>query len=85
MEHAIHPGLLMPLTAVQSGRSVVLRRIGTGNKMVSRLTGLGLIPGIKIDVCRNNCNGPVVLGIHGGKVMLGRGMAVKLLVEENNK
>jgi ferrous iron transport protein A len=71
----------MPLHAVSAGRSVVLRRIGAGHGLTSRLTAMGLIPGAQVQVFRNDRHGPVVLSLAGSRVMLGRGLAQKLSVE----
>jgi Fe2+ transport system protein FeoA len=81
----MHPGLCMPLSLVSTGCSVVLRHIRAGCGLTSRLAAMGLIPGATVHVYRNDRNGPVVLGLHGGRVMLGRGMANKISVEEGNR
>jgi len=77
----MHPGLHMPLSTVSSGRTVVLRRIREGHGLVARLAAMGFVPGVTIDVHQNECNGPVVVGLKGGRVMLGRSMAEKMAVE----
>jgi Fe2+ transport system protein FeoA len=78
----MNPALLMPLSMVTAGRSVVLRRIRAGRGLCSRLAAMGLIPGTEVHVHRNDRNGHVVLGVAGSRVMLGRGMAQKMCVEE---
>jgi Fe2+ transport system protein FeoA len=78
---ATNPALWMPLSMVASGRSVVFRRAWAGQGLASRLAAMGLVPGVEVHVYRNDRNGPVVLGIAGSRVMLGRGMAEKLSVE----
>ncbi len=80
-----HPGLCMPLGLVSAGRSVVLRRIRAGSGLVARLAAMGLIPGVTVHVHRNDCGGPVVLGLQGGRLVLGRGMADKVSVQESNQ
>ena len=77
----MHPGIYMPLNAVPAGRIVVLRRIREGHGLTSRLAAMGFVPGVTIEVHRNDRNGPVVVGLKGGRVMLGRGMAEKMAVE----
>lgn len=77
-----NPALWMPLSMVSAGRSVVLRRVNAGRGLVSRLTSMGLIPGVEVHVHRNDRNGPVVLGVAGNRFMLGRGMADKMSVED---
>ena len=77
----MHPSLHMPLSAVPNGRAVVLRRIREGNGLASRLAAMGFVPGVTIAVHQNDRNGPVIVGLKGGRVMLGRGMAEKMAVE----
>lgn len=77
----MHPGIHMPLSAVPTGRSVVLRRIREGHGLVTRLAAMGFVPGVTMEVRQNDQHGPVVVGMKGGRVMLGRGMAEKMAVE----
>ncbi len=79
----MNPALWTPLNAVSSGKSVILRRVKAGNELTSRLASMGLVQGVEIHVHRNDLNGPVVLGIAGSRVMLGRGMAHKLYVQDS--
>lgn len=71
----------MPLSAVPTGRAVVLRRIREVNGLVARLAAMGFVPGVTIDVRQNDRNGPVIVGLKGGRVLLGRDMAEKMAVE----
>jgi Fe2+ transport system protein FeoA len=48
--------------------------------MCSYLAALGLIPGVEVEIKRNSPGGPFVLGIKGGQLVIGRGMAHKILV-----
>jgi len=72
---------LLPASAVPERRSVVLRGVSAGNELISRLAAMGLHIGMRIEVCRNRHHGPMVLGCNGSRIMLGRGMADKLMVE----
>jgi len=78
----MNPALCMPLSTVRSGRTVLLRRMTAGCEMTARLAAMGLTPGVSVHVYRNDRNGPVVLGLHGGRVMLGRRMAERVSVQE---
>lgn len=80
----MHHGLQMPLSLVSVGRSVVLQRVRAGRGLTSRLAAMGLVPGATVHVHRNDRNGPVVLGVHGARLMLGRGMAEKMAVQDGN-
>ena len=39
---------------------------------------LGFVPGETVEVCRNAAHGPLLVGVKGSRVMLGRGMAEKI-------
>ncbi len=81
----MNPALWMPLSLVPSGRSVLLRRVRAGQGLSSRLAAMGLLPGVRVQVCHNDRNGPVIIGINGSRVMLGRGMTDKVTVEDNGE
>ena len=80
----MNPALWMPLSLVPAGHSVVLRRVRAGDGLNSRLAAMGFLPGARGRVCQNNRNGPVILMINGSRIMLGRGMAEKLSVEDGD-
>ncbi len=72
----------MPLSEVHAGRAVVLRRILGGCGVAAHLLAMGFVPGVTIEVYQNAMGGPVMVGVKGGRMMLGRGMAEKMAVEE---
>ena len=76
-------GTIQPLSTIPPGRAVTLRRIDSGHGLESRLAAMGLLPGASVYVYRNDAGGPIVLGVHGGRVVLGRGMTERVLVEED--
>jgi len=78
----MNPALWMPLSLVPAGRTVRLRRIKAGGGLQSRLAAMGLLPGVQVQVCYNDHDGAIVLGLDGCRLMLGRGMAEKVSVEE---
>ncbi|MFN2351351.1 MAG: ferrous iron transport protein A [Kiritimatiellia bacterium] len=78
-------GCQFPLSLAMPGRSVVLRRVRGGHGLTSRLAALGLLPGVVVDVCNNDRHGPLVVSLKGSRLMLGRGMADKLAVEESGE
>ncbi|OVE76531.1 hypothetical protein BVX97_00835 [bacterium E08(2017)] len=53
-----------------------------GSGMESRLAGLGVRKGIDVRVVRNDNHGPLVLSVNNSRVMVGRGMAASIVVEE---
>ena len=70
----------MPLTMVNPGTKVNIKSIQAGQGLQTRLTSMGFIPGSEIEVIRNDPRGPFIVGVKNSRVILGRGMAHKILV-----
>jgi len=70
----------MPLTIVQPGRRVRLVAVDAGCGLQGQLTAMGLVPGVEIEVLRNSPHGPFLIAVKGTRIMLGRGMAHKIMV-----
>ena len=68
------------LAMAGSGRKVRLVSVTGGRAVCSHLAALGLIPGVEVEVKRNAPGGPFILGLKGGQLVIGRGMAQKILV-----
>ena len=73
-------GGAIPLSTVAAGRRVRLAKVDAGQNLKSRLAAMGLVPGVEMTVVRNGHPGPFVISVKGSKVMLGRGMAQKIMV-----
>ena len=71
---------IRPLSMVRAGETVKIVRIEAGRGLNSRLAAMGLVPNVQIKVVRNNHPGPFVINIKDSKIMLGRGMAHKIMV-----
>jgi ferrous iron transport protein A len=71
----------MPLAIVQAGRRVRLVAVNAGHGLRGRLGSMGLVPGVEIEVLRNSMHGPFIIEVKGSRIMLGRGMAQKIIVE----
>ena len=71
---------LKPLSNIQSGETVKLASIAAWLDLHSRLASMGLVPNVEITVVSNNRPGPFVISVKNSKVMLGRGMAHKIMV-----
>ena len=67
---------------VKSGKTVKLVGLNAGNDLRSRLAALGMVPNVDITVVRSGHPGPFVVSIKGSKIVLGRGMAEKVIVEQ---
>lgn len=73
-----------PLSTIRSGEKVRLVGIEAGRGLNSRLMAMGLVPKVEITVVSNNHPGPFVIMVKSSKVMLGRGMAQKIMVSAHD-
>ena len=72
---------LIPLTAARVGQRVRVSQVYGGHGLRGRLCAMGLTPGTPVEVVCDG-GGPVVLDVLGSRLMIGRGMAAKILVRE---
>ena len=70
----------MPLTSMQAGRRVRFVAVEAGHGLQGRLAAIGLVPGVEIEVLWNSMHGPFLIAVKGSRIMLGRGMAQKIMV-----
>ena len=70
-----------PLSLIKSGNTVQLVSITGGAFMRSRLVSMGLLQGTTLEVVKNSGRGPVIVSVRGSRLVLGRGMAHKIMVE----
>ena len=70
-----------PLSRIRPGRKVTLVRVNAGRGLNSRLAALGLVPNVQLFVVNNGHPGPFVVAVKESRIMLGRGMADKILVK----
>jgi ferrous iron transport protein A len=75
---------MSPLTNIKSGKRVVLVSIDGGRHAEMRLTEMGFLPGVEIDVISNSGIGPLTVNIKGTKMAFGHGLARKLLVKDQH-
>jgi len=69
------------LTDLEDGQTGIIVSIAGGKKASKRLADLGLTPGTEIKVVgRALFSGPVQIEVSGSKLVLGRGLASKILV-----
>ena len=72
---------MIPLSRVREGKRVRVLQIIGGWGMISKLREMGIYEGKEITVVRNSI-GPLIVDVDGSKVVIGRGMADRILVEE---
>lgn len=70
------------LSEVRAGRCFLVRRLRGGKDFVSRMAALGFTEGAEVRVIQNYGHGPLITLVRGVRVALGRGEALKVLVEE---
>jgi len=73
-------GRVMPLSMVGVGQKVKVVKVEAGKDLNSRLAAMGLVPNTEVSVVSNAHPGPFVVNVKGSKIMLGRGMAHKIMV-----
>lgn len=69
------------LTALKPGDTAKIIRLDGGFGMRKRLTDLGVVPGREATVLSSHRNSPLLVKIDGTRIMIGRGMAAKIVVE----
>ena len=70
---------VFPLATLEAGRTAVVRAIDGGTGFVQRMTAMGLVPGTRVTVIRSG--GPVILEARGHRLVLGRGMVNRVMVQ----
>jgi len=72
------------LTECEIGEEVVVLRVNAGHKAKTRLANLGVVPGVEITKTKNApFKGPVEIIVKGSSLVIGRGLASKIIVECN--
>lgn len=74
--------LLKCLTECTKNTNVKVVSVDAGERVKHRLANLGIIPGSKISKTRSAIfNGPIEVNVKGSKIVLGRGLAAKIVVK----
>lgn len=71
---------MCPITIMSEGSEVVVARVAGGDGCSKRLSELGLVPGAKVQVVRNE-GGPILLKVGESRFAIGQGMAMKVFVD----
>ena len=71
---------LKPLSQIEAGATVKLVSVDAGVGLKQRLAAMGLLPNVEITVVRNWHCGRIIVNVKNTKVVLGRGMAHKVMV-----
>lgn len=73
------PPTQFPLAMVSVGEKVRLASVRGGEKLIHRLTALGLTPGVELSIIQDS-GGPLLVSVRDSRIALGRGMAQKVMV-----
>ena len=72
------------LIECEKGEEVVVLRVNAGHNAKTRLANLGVVPGVKITKTKNApFKGPLEIIVKGSSLVIGRGLATKIIVECN--
>ena len=77
-------GVEMPLSQTIVGQKVSLASIDAGRELNSRLAAMGMVPNVMMTIVNNGSSGHYVVNVKGSKIVLGRGMADKIIVRNVN-
>jgi ferrous iron transport protein A len=73
---------MMPLSMVGEGKTVEVRSVDCGCGLKRRLCDMGLYDKSKVLMVKNDISGPVIINVKDSKLVIGRGQANKIFVEE---
>lgn len=74
--------MLIPLSVLNYGTQARIVKINGGCNLIKRLTEMGLTFGTPIKVVSESCGGPVLIEVRDSRIAIGRGIAMKIFVEE---
>ena len=77
-------GQYLPLNMVSPGRKVKLVAVRGGQGIRRRLNDMGLNIGAEFRIVHSHFFGPCIIAIDNTRLVLGRGMSHKILVEDTS-
>ena len=69
-----------PLRLAREGECLKITQLQGGSTFQDRLAGMGLLPGVTIQVLSNGADGKLLISCNNTRLFLGGGMAHKILV-----
>lgn len=73
---------MIPLGFLQIGQNGVVKDIAGGRSVWQRLVRMGFARGATVRMVKNDGSGPLIIALGEGRLVLGQGMAQKVMVEE---
>uniref|UniRef100_A0A7C3MAD8 Ferrous iron transport protein A n=1 Tax=Archaeoglobus fulgidus TaxID=2234 RepID=A0A7C3MAD8_ARCFL len=71
---------VVPLSALREGQEGTVVAIDGGRGCTARLMSMGIVPGKKIKIAGRR-GGAVLVSVNGTKFVIGRGLAMKVIVD----
>jgi Fe2+ transport system protein FeoA len=71
----------MVLSRIDPKTEVTLLNITGGRGIKSKLYSMGLVPGVRLRVLNRNGRGPLMVAVKNSRLVIGHGMASKIIVE----
>lgn len=71
----------LPLNMTKNGNTVRVVAVSGGRMARKKLMDLGIIPGERLKILRNDSAGPMLIGLYDSKVVVGSGLSQKVTVE----
>jgi ferrous iron transport protein A len=69
------------LAELPTGARAIVQAVRGGAEVTGRLTALGLVAGATVEVLQNRERGPLLVRVRDTRIALGRGEAIKVMVE----
>ncbi|MCW4049104.1 MAG: ferrous iron transport protein A [Candidatus Bathyarchaeota archaeon] len=73
----------MPLIMLSEGAKATVIEVHGGRSLCRRLAEMGFNVGDRVLMIKNHRPGPVMVEVKDSRVALGRGVTMKIIVEEN--
>ena len=73
---------MKPLSFLPISQSGMVTDVVGGKSVWQRLTGMGLVRGATVRIVKNDGCGPLIVALGEGRLVLGQGIAQKVMVEE---
>lgn len=70
----------LPLAFLSEGEEGEIADVRGGRGMIQRLSDMGFTPSTKIRVLKSNPAGPMLVDVRDARIALGRGVAMKIIV-----
>lgn len=71
------------LASLGKGLRVNVRLIDGGLGVKGKLSSMGIMPGVTIEILKNSVSGPIIVKVMGAQLALGRAMAEKISVAQS--